>query len=809
MIKNYFKIAWRNIWRNKSFSFLNILGLTAGTVCCLYILLFVKDQYGYDTYHADASSIYRIRTVIEPKDGSPGFNSATASPPIAMGMKMDFPEVVAATRVLYLTNGRNDLLSVVGSDNSFYESKGYLGDSTFFQIFDYKFIEGKPLHALDEPYTVVLSSEVAKKLFGKNEALNQQINIGNQINGHAFKVTGVFDETYGKSHLKPHFIMNMNSGGIGEFVRTNNQWAGQNFVYNYVKLNPNADAALLQSKLPAFLEKHGADNLRELSMKKYLFLQRITDIHLHSAGISNQIDKVSNARFLYLLLTIAFFIQLIACVNFINLTTARSVRRAREIGVRKVAGAVKSSLVRQFLGESVLISFIAVLLAVPAVMLLLPLFNTLTEGTLTIDSFKDPIVISVIILLGIITGLLAGIYPALYLSGFNPVSVLKGTFSFKPSSALLRKGLVVFQFVIAIVLIISVIVISRQLNYMQSKDLGFDQKQKLIIPFQNEQAQQNFTAFNNELMKLKDITGITGCVYYPSLAVLSDFGVYKKGQNMNSAKLMKVNRVHQDFFKVMGIPLLMGRQLKPSDTSNQVIVNEKALRVLGIDKSEAVGTHLYFDFEGYHSDLEIVGVIRDYNYSSLKEEVQPLMSLYTPTPSYMILEAATGNYKSLLSDIGAIWKKTIGGVPFEYSFLDEEIQKQYTEEATLKKISNSFTILAILISCLGLFGLAMFTAQQRIKEIGVRKVLGASVTGIVSMLSKDFLKLVFISILVASPVAWWAMNKWLQDFSYKINIGWWVFALAGAIALLIALLTVSFQAIKAAITNPVKSLRTE
>ncbi len=809
MIKNYIKIAWRNIWRHKSFSFLNILGLTAGTVCCLYILLYVRDQYGYDVHHDDAGSLYRVRTVIEPKEGVPGFNSATSSPPIAMGMKLDFPEVLAASRIVYFTDGGDNLLSVVGSDNSFYEPKGYVVDSTFFQLFDYKFIEGQPLHSLDEPYTVVLSSAVAKKLFRNNPAINQQINIGNRISGHPFKVTGVFDESWGKSHLQPHFIINMNSGGIGEYVRTNNQWAGQNFIYSYVRLHPNADANLLQSKLPAFLEKHGAENLRELSMKKQLFLQKVTDIHLYSPGITNQIDKVSNARFLYLLLTIAFFIQLIACVNFINLTTARSVRRAREIGIRKVAGAVKSSLVGQFLGESVLISFIAVLLAVPVVMILLPLFNTLTGGTITRGSFNDLTVIFIIFGLGLVTGLLAGIYPALYLSGFRPAGVLKGTFSLKPSSALLRKGLVVFQFVIAIVLIISVIIISKQLNFMQAKDLGFDQEQKLIIPFQNDESRANFTAFSNEVMKLKDVTAVTGCNYYPSLPVLSDLGVYKSGQDMNSAKLLKMNQVHEDFFKVMNIRLEAGRNLKPSDTSGQIILNHKSLQVLNIKKDEAVGTRLFFDFEGNHSEFEVVGVTSDYNYSSLKEEIQPLLSFYSNRLNYMIIETKTANYKNLLSDIGAIWKKTVTGIPFEYSFLDEKVQQQYTEEATLRKISNSFTMLAILISCLGLFGLAMFTAQQRIKEIGVRKVLGASVSGIVAMLSKDFLKLVFVSILVASPIAWWAMHKWLEDFAYKIDIGWWVFVLAGIVALLIALVTVSFQAIKAAIANPVKSLRTE
>ena len=809
MIKNYLKIAWRNIWRNKSFSFLNILGLTAGTVCCLYILLYVRDQYGYDQHHEDAGSLYRLRTVIEPREGVPGFNSATSSPPIVMGMKMDFPEVAAATRIVYFADRGENLLSVAGSDNSFYESRGYIVDSTFFQVFDYKFIEGQPLHSLDEPYSVVLSSAVAKKLFRNNSAINQQIKIGSTFSGNAFKVTGVYDETWGKSHLQPHFIMNMNSGGIGEFVRTNNQWAGQNFIYSYVRLHPKADPLTLQAKLPAFLEKHGAKNLQELHMKKHLFLQKVTGIHLHSGGITNQIDNVSNARFLYLLLTIAFFIQLIACVNFINLTTARSVRRAREIGIRKVAGAVKSSLVGQFLGESVLISFIAILLAVPIVVALLPLLNSFTGGAITLNSFRDPAVIGIIAGLGLVTGLLAGIYPALYLSGFRPAGVLKGTFNLKASSTLLRKGLVVFQFAIAIVLIISVIIITRQLNFMQTKDLGFDQAQKLIIPFQNEESRQHFTAFSNELTKLKEITGVTGCNYYPSQRVLSDFGVFKSGQDMNDAKLLRINNMDEDFFKVMNIPLIGGRHLKSSDTSGQVILNHKALQVLSIKKEDAIGTRLFAEFEGNRSEFEIIGVTDDYNQISLKDEIQPMMSFYNGQPPYMILAANTTNYKNLLSDIGAIWKKAVPGIPFEYSFLDEEIQQQYKEEATLRKISNSFTALAILISCLGLFGLAMFTAQQRVKEIGVRKVLGASVGGIVSMLSKDFLKLVIISILVATPLAWWAMNKWLEDFEYKTSVGWWVFVLAGSVALLIALFTVSIQAIKAAIANPVKALRTE
>lgn len=808
MIKNYLKAAWRNISRNKVFSFINVLGLTAGTVCCLYILLYVKDQYGYDAYHADAGSIYRVRTVLDPRGDSKAINSATSSPPIAMTMKQDFPEVAVATRVVNLPDASTNLLSIAGSDQHFYEPNGYFVDSTFFQVFDYKFIEGKAFHSLDQPYTVVLSSAVAGKLFGHSSALGQQITIADQDRSSLFTVTGVFDENYGRSHLNPHYIMTMNSGGIGEFVRTVNQWAGQNFVYNYVKLNPHADVAALEAKLPAFLNKYGADNLRKSGMTglKHLYLQKVTDIHLYSKGIVNQIDKTSDAGFLYLLLTIAFFIQLIACINFINLTTARSVRRAREIGVRKVVGALKSSLIKQFLGESVLISFIAVLLAVPIVIGLLPFLNKLTEGSISPLSLLNPGVILIVIALGLLTGLLAGIYPALYLSAFKPVSVLKGAFSFRPSSVLLRKSLVVFQFMIAIILIISVIVISGQVNYMQTMDLGFNKQQKLIVPLSSEQAQKQYAALRNEIMNNKDIAASAGCAFYPSLFVTNDFGLYKSGQDMNSAINVKINRADENFFKLMGVKIMAGRNLTPTDTTNEFVANMSLLKQMNIPLDKAIGTKLYNKEQEPHV---IVGVINDYNFNSLKEQVNPLATFYSNNPSYLIIETKTSNYAPVLATVGAAWKRLVPSAPFEYSFLDQDVDKQYRDEQTLKKISNSFTILAILISCLGLFGLAMFTAQQKIKEIGVRKVLGASVTGIVTMLSKDFIKLVLISLLIASPVAWWAMNKWLNNFVYKISISWWIFVLAGVLALFIALVTISFQAIKAAVANPVKSLRTE
>ena len=809
MLRNYFKIALRNILRNKTFSLINILGLTSGTVCCLYILLYVNDQYGYDTYHQDAESIYRVRTIIEPKANEKEMNSAASSPPIAMTMKQDFPEVVAATRVQYFPDRGEYLLKLPEGNTSFYESKGYLADSTFFQIFNYKFLEGKALHSLDEPYTVVLSSKVAHKLFGKNSALNEQVVIGDGRNSNLFKVTGVFDETFGKSHLRPHFIMTMNSGGLGEFIRTNNQWAGQNFIYTYVKLNSNAKGSVLQSKLPAFIEKYGNENLRELGMKKHLILQNATDIHLHSKGITRQIDKVSDVQFLKLLLAIAFCIQLIACINFINLTTARSVKRAKEIGIRKVVGAIRSSLILQFLTESVVIACISILLAIPFVLILLPWLNTITGSSLAVESLFRVNIISLILGLGLLTGLLSGLYPALYLSGFRPVRVLKGIFAFSSSTLSLRKVLVVFQFVIALVLIVSVIVITEQINFMQSRDLGFNKEQKIIVPLKDNQAILKHNFLRNEIWKIKDVNSVGGCATYPSKSRLSDFAVYTNGHDMNTGEMIWANNVDQNFFNAVDIPIIAGRNFSTADTITQTIVNAKVLEVLNIDKEDAIGTHLYSDFEGERSDFEIVGVTADYNFDSLKEDIKPMLSFYSQRPRFLIIDSKSDNYTNLLAEVGTIWNNTLPGVPFEYSFLDDDIQQLYEEEQSLKTISFSFTLLAIIISSLGLFGLAMFTAQQRIKEIGIRKVLGASVNSIASMLSKDFIKPVCVSIIFASPLAWWIMSNWLSNFAYRITIGWWIFAMAGTLAILIALFTVSFQSIKAAIANPVKNLRTE
>lgn len=809
MIQNYLKIALRNLTRNKMFSFLNILGLTVGTACCLYILLYVKAQFGFDKHHQNAENIYRINTKIDRKDELT-FNGCTVSPPIAPTMKQDFPEVEAYTRVIAFFNVNNNIVGIEGSTQTFSENKGYLVDSTFFKIFNYRFIEGSLEHSLDAPYTVVLSSAMSKKLFGNQKAINKRIQLRNTTIPTTLTVTGVYDETFGKSHFRPTFLVSLNSGGLGEFARNSTEWAGSNFACGYIKLKPNTNPDKLEAKFPALLKQYGAKRLAELGMKKQLFLQPITDINLNSKGIiDGQLDTVSDISFLNMLLIIAAFIQLIACINFVNLTTARSVRRAKEVGVRKVVGAVRSSLIGQFLGESMLIALIAIFLALPIVQLLLPFLNSITDGNVSINITKNFNIILLTVLIALITGLLAGIYPALYLSNFKPVSVLKGVFKLNPTSILLRKGLVIFQFSIAIILIIGVLIISEQMSFMQTKDLGFNQSQKIVLSLPNEQAQAQFYALKNELLTQKEVKNVGGTTYYPSTKILSDMLIFKSGGSRDEALLVKSNGLESDFFKTLGIKLIAGRNFNPSDTTNQVVLNEKAVTALKLDMKTVIGTQV---FSGSGSDIQaliIIGVHKDYNNNSLKTDIDPMMSYLDTTPDYAILDVQADNYASFFTNTEKIWKKIAPSAPFEYTFLDEDIQQQYAQEITLKKVVNSFTAIAILICCLGLFGLVMFTAEQRTKEIGVRKVLGASVFSITTLLSKEFLRPVLVAFLIASPVAYLAMNQWLQGFVYHISIGWKSFALAGICTMLITLLTVSYQAIKAALANPVKSLRTE
>ncbi|HUS03268.1 MAG TPA: ABC transporter permease [Chitinophagaceae bacterium] len=807
MFRNYLKTAMRFLLKNKSFSFINIIGLAIGTLCCLYILLYVQDQYSYDKHENNAANIYRITASLS----TPGDKHVIphSSPPIAPAMKRDFPEVLQFTRVLTDFNAGKHLLRY--KEKLIYVDTPVYVDSTFFDLFTYHFTNGNAKDVLSEPYSVVLLKTTATNLFGSEDAVGKVIEIDDNNGKRDYKVTGVVDESLGKSHLHTNMFITMNSGGMGEFVRQNDSWAGNNLAYSFIKLRPDADAAALEKKLPAFLNKYGGEQLKALGMEKILHLQPLGSIHT-TTGYEKELSKSVDPSFLYILLLIAILIQVIACINFMNLSTARASKRAKEVGVRKVVGAGRSDLMKQFMSESFLLSLISVILALPLLLFTLPLLNQITLADIHVSMFAN---YRVWLLLGgiiAITGLVAGSYPAFYLSAFQAIKVLKGNFTSHISASGIRRSLVVFQFVLSIILIGGIIVIYSQIKYIQHKDLGFDKNQKLVFSFYTQDTRKNIDAFTNDLRQLAEIKAVGRANNYLSRAVFNDYPVYLAGEDPAKATDVQNMSTDENFVKANGIKIISGRDFHLYD-SGKLLVNETVIRRLGLKPEQAPGTKLYTKFPGVPEFYrEIAGVMKDFNFNSLHDEVKPLMFIYdAPQPYMSNLTVATNskNYRALLSKIEALWHKDFPAAPFDYKFLDQEVQKQYETEITLSRIINSFTLMAILISCLGLFGLAAFSAEQRKKEIGVRKVLGASISGVVGLLSKDFLKLVGIAILIATPVAWWAMNKWLQAFAYRVEISWWMFALAGCVAAIIAMITVSFQAIKAAVANPVNSLRTE
>lgn len=806
MIRNYIKIALRSLQKNKLQTIINLLGLTVGTVCCLSIFIYVIAQFGYDQQFSDASSIYRINTsVAEHNDGE---LTAGVSPPIAFAMKEDFPEVTEACRVVYFGEGNDGLLRNPETDESYYETRGYLADSTFFKMFNYPFVEGNPEGSLSAPNSIVLSETLAKKLFGSQKALNKTLVLGSGAEQQTLIVKGVFKEGFGKSHLNPNYILTMDSGGLGRRVMEIQNFATQNFTMSYLKVKSAANIIRLEAKFPEFLQRHGAKDFAEVGFHKSIVLQKVTDIHLYSKGIQNQIGTVSDINYLYLLLILALFIQLVACINFINLSTARANKRAKEIGVRKAIGAEKGDLVRQFLGESILLSLFASILSIPFTAVAIPFVNTLTQGDIGYSNLFDWRILVALLILGILTGLIAGLYPALILSSIKPIKVLKSSVNLNLGNGYLRKTLVVFQFVVSIGLISIVIIITQQVKFSQQMDMGFDKENLIAVRLGTQNVSEKFSTIQSNFRTIKGIKQVAGTNYYPSEFIMGDMGLIRPGGNLADRTLVHYNGISPNYLETVGTSLLVGRTLRGTD-DNQILVNKATIDAFNIPLDKAVGSILVNPNSGDAEEYEIVGVTSDYNFASLKEEVKPILLYNETVPGWIIVKAETQNYESLLNVLESSWKSINPDTPFVFNFVDKEVEKLYAEEKRLGKISVVFTSLAILISCLGLFGLVSFVAEQKKKEIGIRKVLGASVQNVVRLLTKDFVKLVVIAFIIAAPLSYLVMQNWLQEFPYRITIKWWVFLIAGGAALLITLVTVSFQAIKAAIVNPVKSLRTE
>ncbi|MBC3788578.1 ABC transporter permease [Spirosoma utsteinense] len=817
MFTNYFKIAVRNLLRSKSFSAINILGLSVGLTCCMLLLLYIRSELSFDKHHQHASNLYLVSSDALFSAGSYE-EVPRLSSPYAAALKSEFPEVDQVTRVWANFIESKTLFQVRESGKpvqAFYETKGYQIDPTFFDVFSYQFSEGDPKTALQDAHSIVLSEPVARKLFGDVPALNKLIRInGVAGNGESFKVTGVFRDESARSHIDARFFLPMNAGWVGGFLRDQPQaFHTNNMFYTYVRLHEGTNGEQLTRKLPAFVEKYARKDLAANGKDKRLFLVPVPGLHLYSK-VREVITPTNSTTYLYILASIALFTLLIACINFMNLATARSAKRAAEVGIRKVMGAERGALIGQFLGESMVLTLLALVIAFGLVAGLLPVFNQLTEKQLLFSELINPAILGTFLLLALVTGLVAGSYPAFYLSVFNPIQVLKGRFTNSMSAIALRRGLVVFQFVISIGLVFTTLIIQRQMDFLRNQPLGFTKDQQLVIPLRSDESHKAYTALRNEIARNNQILGATGAMYYPGIINPSDVSLYRPDQTISQIQTVKTNWVDQGFMQQMGFQLLKGRLFSPQfpgDTSNRMIVNEATLRQLGIPLQKAIGQKLNHDEQGTVSSVEIVGVIRDFHFEDLHRPIQPYAFLLNNQPffNYLLVHINTAEVGSVLPFLEQKWKAVRPDEPFEYSFLDEDFQRNYQSDTRTSRIVTYFTIISILISCLGLFGLAAFAAQQRTKEIGVRKVLGASVTSIVTLLSQDFLKLVVVAMFIASPLAWYAMNRWLQGFAYRVDIEWWVFALAGMLAVGIALLTVSFQSIRAALMNPVKSLRSE
>lgn len=794
MIKNNIKIAFRSLLRHKAFAFINILGLAVGISACFLIYLFVTFETSYDNFHSKADRIYRVITDV--KTPTETIESSYITSPVAPNLKRDFPEIEDAVRIA------PDEFLVKKGDVKFQEKKSVLADSTLFNIFDFALIAGNKKTALIEPMSVVISETAAKKYFGNSNPLGQEIQLtGNAINA---KITGVMKDIPKNSQIEADVIVSVSSWKAiyGQPI-SDSEWTNHT-NYTYILVKPNTNVKALAAKFPAFQEFHHGEDAKKLQMQDYLGLEPLRDVYLKSKRGGFITGNINN---IYIFSAIGIFILLIACVNFINLTTARSSERAKEVGIRKVVGALRFQLARQFISESIIICLIAFLLSLVLSAITLPLFNQLAGKEISDSIFNNPLQIAGLLIISIIIGLVAGIYPSLVLSSFKPVSVLKGRFSTGTRGLILRRSLVVFQFTISIVLIAGTIIVYRQLSYMRSQSLGFDKEQTVVI---NTNYDKNKDIFKQSLSSIAGVLSSTFSSHVPGGGSNSAYSEVENKRGEMQKSNIDLYFVDFDYVKQYDLKLAAGRTFSkdfPTDSTQAMVINEAASKMLGYSTpQEAVGRK----FDQWGRKGQIIGVLKDFHYKSLQSNIPPLVMRFEPWGLGMIsVKVAGANLPATLKAIGDKWTQVIPNRPFEYNFLDEFYDRQYRAEDHFGNLFFNFAILAIFISCLGLLGLSSYSTMQRTKEIGIRKVLGANVAGIVNLLSVEFIKLVFIALVIAIPIAWFSMHKWLADFAYQTNISWWIFGLAGGLAVLIAFSTISYQAIKAAMANPVKSLRTE
>lgn len=796
MLRNYLKVAIRTLWKNKGFSFINISGLAIGISTCLLISLYVLDELSYDTFHEKASQIYRLTEVLHlPTEVR---HRTVTAPPMAPAIKENFPEVISTVRLVPSSR----IISY--QDKKFYDTQVWYADSTFYEIFSFPMVKGNPKTALVEPYSIVLTENAVKKYFGDEDPLGKSMSLSDSI---SLLVTGVIENIPSNSHLQFDVMLSRSTLSAMSNYEPETNWFN-NGTYTYLLLPEGYDYKELEAKFPAFLEVVMAEQRKKVGLWYDFVLQPLESIHLRSTTISDFAIN-GNIKYVYTFSIVACLVLLIACANYINLSTAKSMNRAKELGMRKVVGARRKQLITQLLGESFLVAFIAFVLALVIATALLPSFNLITGKTLGAGYLLKPEILSAMIALFFALGIIAGAYPAIAMSTFSPLKTMKNYGKHGRENNLLRKGLVVFQFTMSIILIAGTILIFRQMNFLQNKNLGLDKDQILELRMRHGIPSKS-ELIKAEIVKTRGVlsASFTNFSYSESM---SSVAVLPEGAGENEISSEPVISVDEDFLSTFKIDLISGRDFskdRMTDKDDAFIINEAAVKHFNWGTPEnALGKKLDW---GLGKKGSVIGVVKDFNFLSLHETIKPLIIHIEPDwYSFISLKISSNNISETISNLETKWKSLNIDSPFDYAFLDDDFARLYKSEQQTQTIIGIFSGLAIFIASLGLFGLAAFTAEQRTKEIGVRKILGAPISNIIGLLSKDFLVLIAISILIAVPLAWYGANNWLQSFAYKTEISWWIFGIAGLTTIIIALITVSFQSIKAAIANPVDSLRSE
>ena len=797
MFKNYFKIAWRNIWNNKLFSFINVFGLAIGMACCAIIFLYVNYELSFDTYNVNIDNVYRITSKL--KQPNKTDQLALSSPKMSTAIKQNLPEVEQILRF----SGSGQTISYQGK--KLYDTQIIYSDSSLFSFFSFNILEGD-LKALTKPYSIVLTESFAKKIFGNESAFGKMLQYSDTIN---LLVTAIIQDIPLNSHFKADGFISritlndINKGDSTWHNRNEEYWLNTN-SYSYILVKENTNHESLQTKINSLMQKETAELKKSAGFELDVVLQPLKDIHLKSNLPSEMDNTNGDINNIYIFIAVAFLILLIACCNFINLSTARSLNRSKEIGLRKVIGASRKQLITQFIGESILFSILASILSIILVMICMPFFNK-TLGT-SISLSLNLIWLYCIIIISV--GVFAGLYPAILMSSFSPIQSLKGKISHGLSDIIFRKGLVIFQFTIAIILIIGVSIILQQLYFIQNKNIGLNRNQVVTIDLMGN-ALKKPDMLLKELLKNSHV--VNGSLNSFSFNGIGNVTVLPEGYSEDEITTSNVIFADENFLKTFEIPLVAGRNFSnaiTSDKDDAFLMNEAAIKEFGWKTpNEALNKKVFW---AGRKNGKVIGVIKDFNFSSLREGIKPLIiHIFPEGIGGLSLRLKTENISNSMKEIETTWKGITNENQFDYKFEDEQFKSQYRSELNMKTVLGIFTFLSILVACLGLFGLSSFTIKQRFKEIGIRKVLGASVVEIVKLISKDFLKLVIISFIIAAPLAWYGATKWLQNYAYRIDINIWTFILAGILAFLIAIVTVSIQAIKASTANPVKSLKSE